>query len=71
MLALECENVRDIQRVLFDFKCEGVRSTDFKRNYLSRSGGLSLSMVSIDSSGKPATGDWFSNDPDVSSPPNR
>ena len=72
MIALECENVRDLQSILLDFKCEGKnnRIVGSRQNNLSRSSGLSLSMVSINSSGHPDLGrEWDDRDPQVWSPP--
>lgn len=73
MVALEYENVRDLQATLLDFKCDN-RNNRFigsRQNDLSRSGGLSLSMVSINSSGQADLSgkEWISRDPEVWSPP--
>lgn len=72
MIALECENVRDLQNVLLDFKCDN-RNNRFlgsRQSNLAKSNGLSLSMVSISSSGKGDIAKEWGNqrDPDVWSP---
>lgn len=73
MIALECANVSDLQNVLQEFKRDNKsnRFVGFRQNNLSRSSGLSMSMVSISSSGQP---DMYNNwsprrDPEVWSPP--
>lgn len=73
MIALECENVRELQNVLQRFKCDNNsnRFVGFRQNNLSKSSGLSMSMVSISSSGQPEPHkDWSTGrDPEVWSPP--
>lgn len=55
LLAYECENVRDLQNILLDFKCDN-RSNRLAsggnryQSSLAKSSGLSLSMISISSS---------------------
>lgn len=76
LIVLEFESVRNLQNILLDFKCDnrGNRLIESHRlnGNLIRSSGLSLSMVSINSSGQPSDfgrGSWISHDPDVWSPP--
>lgn len=73
MIALECENIRDLQNILLDFKCDN-RNNRFigsRQSNLSKSNGLSLSMVSISSSVRGDLAKEWNNqrDPDVWSPP--
>lgn len=73
LIALECENVRDLQSILLDFKCDN-RNNRFlgsRQSNLSRSNGLSLSMVSVSSSAKDDLAREWNNhrDPEVWSPP--
>lgn len=72
LIANEYENVRDLQNILLDFKCDNRAG----RNRVAKPGGigcvnnLSLSMVSINSVGQLETGKkWTTRDPDVWSPP--
>lgn len=78
IIVLECENVRDLQNILSDFKCDTRNSRHLGptlqgTNDLKRSSGLSLSMVSINSTGQPDFGKQWHNhrahDPEVWSPP--
>lgn len=73
MIALECENVSDLQNVLLEFKCDNKnnRFVGQRQSNLSKSSGLSMSMVSINSSGQPELyKDWsIGRDPEVWSPP--
>lgn len=73
LIALESENVRDLQNLLLDFKCDNKnnRLIGSRQINLSKSSGLSLSMVSINSSGQiDLAKDWVERDPEVWSPPN-
>lgn len=55
-IALECETVRDLQNILLDIKCDNKshRSDGTRQSGLSKLSGLSLSMVSINSTGTQA-----------------
>lgn len=78
LIALECESVRDLQNILANFKCDNRNNRLIghqTRQYgnLMRASGLSLSMVSINSSGQltdlgRTDHITSSNDPDVWSP---
>lgn len=72
MIALECENVRELQNILLDFKCDNRNSkfTGSRAANLGRGNGLSLSMVSINSTGYSdlSPKDWNDRDPEVWSP---
>lgn len=85
-IAFECEQVRELQNVLLDFKCDNINKNDSRlqphndnfNHQLTRSSGLSSSMVSINSCGQ-AIGlnhlhgncdeTCSGRDPDVWSPP--
>lgn len=73
MISLEYENVRDLQGILSNFKADNRvnRPIGFRQGGLVKSNGLSLSMVSISSSGQAdlTQGDWADHDPGVWSPP--
>ena len=88
LVVLECENVRDLQNILLDFKCDNpsarrLSSTTNRSihpsNNVGRLGNLSLSMVSINSSGqlieqhqqsqRAQRGHQFEDDPEVWTPP--
>lgn len=57
IVAIEYESVRDLQNILLDFKCDSRHSRlpNHRRDShsLARSSALSMSMVSINSSGRP------------------
>lgn len=73
MISLEFENVRDVQGILSDFKADNRinRAIGARQCGLSKSHGLSLSMVSINSIGKSdfVNNNWTDRDPEVWSPP--
>lgn len=82
LLAYECENVRDLQNILLDFKCDNRNNRlnggpNRYQSNLARSSGLSSSMISISSADnfqneKYASRGYLDNrrtqDPDVWSP---
>lgn len=72
LIVSEYENVRDLQNILLDFKCDNRtnRPGTNRSNEFVNTNGLSLSMVSINSAGQFEHGKrWISRDPEVWSPP--
>lgn len=72
LIVTEYENVRDLQNILLDFKCDN-RNSRYRPGRsagLAAANNLSLSMVSINSAGQLEAGRrWVNRDPEVWSPP--